>query len=463
MIRLFRVSFPPSIVALFIVEAFLAFFCYIITFQLWSSEDWIVWLLYEGGFDRVGLVVLSILAGVYFNDLYSDVRVTSRMWLVQKFCLVFGIAFMSQALLSYISPELILRRWHMIIGSAIGLVVLTTWRIAFDALVLQLLPSRKILFVGASELVKAVAERLDVSPHFAMSSLGYLALEPLIGPAPGMGEYLGPPGDLKRVAERLQPDTIVVGLAERRNQLPVNDLLDLNMSGTKVEEITSLYENVMWKVPVEAIRPSQMLFAGAFGPNENSILLQRIYSFVFALIGSVATAPIMVVVWVLVRVTSKGPAIFSQRRVGLKGKEFLVYKFRSMFVNAEAETGAVWATKDDPRITPLGRWLRKLRLDELPQFLNVLKGEMSIVGPRPERPEFVKMLTEKIPFYRHRHAVLPGITGWAQINHKYGDTLEDTVAKLEYDLYYLKNISLSLDLYVIFHTVKVMLLRRGAQ
>jgi sugar transferase (PEP-CTERM system associated) len=463
MIRLFRVSFPPSIVALFIIEAFLAVGAYVFTFQIRSSEDWVIWLLYEGGFDRVGLVVASILLGVYFNDLYSEIRVTSRVWLVQKFCLVFGIAFMSQALLSYLNPNLILGRWHMIIGSGIALVVMPSWRIVFDALVLRMLPSRTILFVGASGLVTAVAKELESSPHFAMTSVGYLAVDAVEGPANGLGPHLGQPGELKSVAERLKPDTIVVGLAERRNQLPIHDLLDLNISGTKVEEITSLYENVMWRVPVEAIRPSQMLFAGSFAPNENSMLLQRIYSFVFALLGVLATAPIMLAVWVLVRITSPGPAVYSQRRVGLKGKEFLVYKFRSMYMDAEARTGAVWATRNDPRITPVGRWLRLLRLDELPQFFNVLKGEMSIVGPRPERPEFVKLLTEKIPYYGHRHAVLPGITGWAQINHKYGDTLEDTLTKLEYDLYYLKNISLSLDLYVIFHTVKVMLLSRGAQ
>jgi lipopolysaccharide/colanic/teichoic acid biosynthesis glycosyltransferase len=149
--------------------------------------------------------------------------------------------------------------------------------------------------------------------------------------------------------------------------------------------------------------------------------------------------------------------------VGLLGSTFVLYKFRSMYVDAEDRTGAVWAVRDDPRITPLGRWLRRLRLDELPQFFNVLRGEMSIVGPRPERPEFVRTLAEQIPFYRQRHCIKPGITGWAQINHKYGDTIEDSVRKLEFDLYYIKNLSLALDAYIIFHTGKTMLLSRGAQ
>ena len=179
--------------------------------------------------------------------------------------------------------------------------------------------------------------------------------------------------------------------------------------------------------------------------------------------GVVVSLPLLILVGVLVKVSSKGPVLYRQTRVGMNGAPFALYKFRSMRQDAEAGTGAVWAIRDDPRVTVLGKWLRKLRLDELPQLFNVLRGEMAVVGPRPERPEFVKTLTEQIPFYQQRHCVKPGITGWAQISHKYGDTLEDTVTKLEYDLYYIKNISPSLDGYIIFHTLKVMLLSRGAQ
>jgi len=180
-------------------------------------------------------------------------------------------------------------------------------------------------------------------------------------------------------------------------------------------------------------------------------------------VGAVVTLPIMLLVAVVVKLSSPGPILFRQTRVGRNNAPFTLYKFRSMRQDAEADTGAVWATENDPRVTRVGRWLRLLRFDELPQFFNVLRGEMSIVGPRPERPEFVKMLTEKIPYYRQRHCVKPGITGLAQISHKYSGSLEDTITKLEYDLYYIKNLSPALDLYVIFHTLKVMLLGRGAQ
>src|SRR5208283_2446432 len=185
--------------------------------------------------------------------------------------------------------------------------------------------------------------------------------------------------------------------------------------------------------------------------------------FLIALVGILVAAPVMLVVALLVRLASPGPVLFRQARVGLHGRVFNVLKFRSMYVDAEARTGAVWARKDDPRVTPVGRWIRRFRLDELPQLFNVLRGEMAVVGPRPERVEFVRTLTEQIPFYGQRHFIKPGITGWAQINHKYGDTLEDTITKLEYDLYYLKNLSLSLDLYIMFHTAKVMLLSKGSQ
>jgi exopolysaccharide biosynthesis polyprenyl glycosylphosphotransferase len=191
--------------------------------------------------------------------------------------------------------------------------------------------------------------------------------------------------------------------------------------------------------------------------------VQAFYSLGLSIIGIILTLPVMAVVAVIVKITSPGPVLFRQRRVGLNGAQFTVFKFRTMRKDAEAETGAIWAAKNDPRITPAGRWLRRLRLDELPQLFNVLRGEMSIVGPRPERPEFVAVLQERIPYYRQRHCVKPGITGWAQINHKYGDTIEDAIIKLEYDLYYIKNLALSLDAYIVFHTLKTMLLARGAQ
>jgi exopolysaccharide biosynthesis polyprenyl glycosylphosphotransferase len=214
---------------------------------------------------------------------------------------------------------------------------------------------------------------------------------------------------------------------------------------------------------LKEIRPSELIFSGELGPRPQNLFYQRLSNMLVAVIGLVLALPIMLVTALAVRLSSPGPVLYRQTRVGLNGSLFTLYKFRSMRADAEAGTGAVWAQKDDPRVTKVGRLIRRIRFDELPQLYNVLKGEMSIVGPRPERPEFVKALNEQIPYYRQRHCVRPGITGWAQVNYKYGDTLEDTITKLEYDLYYIKNMSLALDNYIIFHTLKAMLLTRGAQ
>jgi exopolysaccharide biosynthesis polyprenyl glycosylphosphotransferase len=219
----------------------------------------------------------------------------------------------------------------------------------------------------------------------------------------------------------------------------------------------------MHRVSLEALKPADLVFSNVLGSDQRYLLLSRLGGFSLALALALLTAPLMLIVALAIRLSSPGPVFYVQERVGLRGRRFRLYKFRSMRADAEQKTGAVWAAADDPRITPVGRWLRRFRIDELPQLLNVLRGEMAIVGPRPERPEFVQVLSREIPFYGHRHAIPPGITGWAQISHGYGDSIQDAVTKLEFDLYYLKNLSLSLDTYIVFHTLKVMLLRRGAQ
>jgi exopolysaccharide biosynthesis polyprenyl glycosylphosphotransferase len=269
--------------------------------------------------------------------------------------------------------------------------------------------------------------------------------------------------ELQKVVEHYRPTRIVVGLSESRGRLPIQQLLDLRFSGVQIEEANMTFESVFGRISIPDLRPSQLIFSGEMGPRRWMVQLQGIYSGALGLVGMVVTLPVMAVVALVVKFSSPGSILFRQTRMGLHGKPFELYKFRSMYADAEARTGAVWATKDDPRITPAGRWLRRLRLDELPQFFNVVRGQMSIVGPRPERPEFCAMLEEKIPFYRQRHWVKPGITGWAQINHKYGDTVDDSLVKLEYDLYYIKHLSPGLDAFIVFSTLKVMLLSRGAQ
>jgi sugar transferase (PEP-CTERM system associated) len=464
MIRLFRVFVPTSVVGLLLSEIILTSFCYILASILVMEIDPVIEFMYEGGFWRVGFVVLTIILGIYFNDLYEELRVRNGVRLIQQFCLVIGVAFLAQALLGYVNRYWVVSRWVMMYGSGIAIVLLPAWRMLYSSVVMQALGQRRALFLGDSALVRQISERMATNLEYGWTSIGYLCEDGQSQDAPRtLGPRLGKVSEVREIADKQKPDLLVAGLTERRGRLPIYDLLDLRLAGLSIEEDSSIYEYLFGRVSVLTLRPSQLVFSSSLGPNPYFVSLQNLYSWMLGAIGVVLFSPIMVLVALLVKATSRGPIVYRQKRVGLNNTEFEVFKFRSMYQDAEAGIGAVWAQKDDPRITPLGRWLRKLRLDELPQFFNVLRGEMSIVGPRPERPEFVQTLSEKIPFYRQRHCVKPGITGWAQINHKYGDTVEDTIAKLEYDLYYIKNLSPSLDLYIIFHTAKVMLLSRGSQ
>jgi sugar transferase (PEP-CTERM system associated) len=448
------------VVALVISETILIFACYVVAAYLTLDFAIDLFLVDDGGWWHIGLVVLMIVLGLYFNDLYDRYRVRSRIELLQQFSLVLGVAFFIQAFLSYGRSGAILPRWTMVYGSALVLVVVPAWRIVYSRAVSKVLGAQRLLFLGTSSAVREIIAELNSRPELGMVAVGFLDEEPTeIEGATRLGSV----ADLERVIEGQHPDRIVVGMKERRGMLPVERLLELRFMGVHIEDVSSTYEVVFHRISTRDLRPSQLVFSADLGPQKSMVQIQGLYSWAIGLVGLILALPIMAVVSLLVRLTSPGPIFYSQTRMGLQGKLFKVVKFRSMYQDAEARTGAVWASKDDPRITPLGKWLRKLRLDELPQLLNVIRGDMSIVGPRPERPEFITVLQEKIPYYRQRLAVKPGVTGWAQINYKYGDTIEDTIVKLEYDLYYIKNLAPSLDIYIVFHTIKTVLLGRGAQ
>lgn len=462
MIRLFKVFVPASVLILLISEAILIFSSYLAATIFLIDFDPGVFLLYDAGIARILTVVALVMLGLYFHDLYNDFRVGTRLILLQQISLVIGVAFIAQALISYVNKDWILPKWIMIYGSVAVMVVLFCWRILFSVAFQSVSGGQKVLFLGSSPTNFQVADHLRERLELGMTPMGYLDENAASPEAPAL-KRLGTIADLVATVNEIQPERIVVGMQERRNRLPVTELLELRFSGIQTEEIASLYENTLGRVCTREIRPSQLIFSSELGPRRHSVQFQTMYSTLIALIGLIIALPIMAIVALLVRLSSSGPILLRQTRVGIYNKDFTVLKFRSMYQDAEARTGAVWASKNDPRITPIGRWLRLLRLDELPQLINVVRGDMSIVGPRPERPEFVKTLSEQIPFYRQRHCVKPGITGWAQINYKYGNSIEDTITKLEYDLYYIKHISLSLDLYIMFHTAKTMLLFRGAQ
>jgi sugar transferase (PEP-CTERM system associated) len=268
--------------------------------------------------------------------------------------------------------------------------------------------------------------------------------------------------DIPTVVRERGVHRVVVSLSDARGKLPMDQLLDMKLAGVTFDHLASVYEEYTGKIAVENLRPSWLIFSEGFRKSRTLAAAKRVLDIVVATLGLSIAGPIMLLVALAVKATSRGPVLYHQQRVGLGGRIFTVHKFRSMRHNAEALTGPVWASKTgDPRITPLGRFLRRSRLDELPQLWNVLCGEMSFVGPRPERPEFVSGLTAEIPYYGQRHVVRPGLTGWAQVRYSYGASKEDALEKLQYDLYYIKNLSLALDLLIIVETIKTVVLRRG--
>jgi len=462
MIRIFRVFVPGSILALLVSDAILLYTCYSLAAVLTLDADPQVFFRYDGGWLRVAIVTLTVMAGFYFQDLYTDIRIHSKILLIQQAGISLGAAFLFQALLVYLGrQDWFVSTGTMIAGSAIGFALLPTWRMLYARAVSNSAASERVLLLGSSRLIQEVCAHWAEHPENGVAAIGCVDDSADDSPIPGV-PLMGGIADVGCVVEREHPARIVVGILERRNRLPVDQLLDLRLGGIQVEEAADTYESTFCRVSTRELRPAQLIFTG-LGPNSKRVVFQSVCSFAIALAGLILAAPLMLFIAILLKLTSRAPVLYRQQRIGKNGASFTLYKFRSMIHHAESKSGAVWAAKDDPRITPIGKWLRALRLDELPQLFNVLKGDMSIVGPRPERPEFVRELEKRVPFYKQRHCIKPGITGWAQINHKYGNTMEDAVAKLEYDLYYIKNLSLALDALIMFHTAKVMLLSRGSQ
>jgi lipopolysaccharide/colanic/teichoic acid biosynthesis glycosyltransferase len=269
------------------------------------------------------------------------------------------------------------------------------------------------------------------------------------------------PSSLYELVQKLGVDVVVVAIEDRRDRLPTEQLLNCRLNGIPVREQEAVYEQITGKIAVEALRPSYLIFNEGFSRHHWNELTKRAVDVAFASLLLLVTWPLMIATAIAVRLDSEGPILFSQERVGRDGKPFTLLKFRSMLADAEKMTGPVWASQDDPRITRVGRFIRRTRLDELPQIFNVLAGHMSLVGPRPERQHFVEDLAAKIPYFHQRHIVKPGLTGWAQINYRYGSTFEDALQKLQYDLFYIKNQSLLFDLSILFNTVKIVILRKG--
>ncbi|MGC4095565.1 MAG: TIGR03013 family PEP-CTERM/XrtA system glycosyltransferase [Nitrospira sp.] len=322
---------------------------------------------------------------------------------------------------------------------------------------------KRILILGAGKFAEELCQAV-LSQRFGMVDIvGALATEnERVDGIAGIPTVIGAHEQLVQVVEEQKVNTIVVCLEDRRMVLPVEQLLDLKAMGIDVLDGHQLFEEVSGRLSVDSLRPSAVIFSTGFRQRKISRVAKRCVDMMIATGGLLLLLPLFLLVALLIKVDSPGPVIYRQVRVGLRGRPFLIWKFRSMRQDAE-KSGPQWAQAHDPRISRIGWWLRKTRIDEFPQLINVLKGEMSLVGPRPERPVFVQDLRKIIPYYDLRHTVRPGITGWAQVKFRYGASAEDAHMKLQYDLYYVKRLSFALDMNIVAQTVRVMLVGEGAQ
>ena len=445
-----------SKLGLLVSDAILLCACFISAAFLTLGLDPLGFLQYDNDWLPIALAVPFILAGFYFLGLYRTICVPSRAALVGRVAFGIGFSVVVQAMLAYLDRQnLIVPPNVMLAGSLLACVVMPLWRISYGNIGVRALGSERVLFVGASDLVREVSAYWAQHPESARTPIGFLEDCASPGTVEGAGQ-LGTTGDLSSVAGRLHPDRIVVGMQERRNRLPISQLLELRLSGIQVTDVADAYEAAFGRISTRELRPAQLIFATGLDPSPRRVLLQSLYGIAIAVVATALAAPLMALIAIGVKMGSRGPVLFRQQRMGLHGRPFTLYKFRSMAEDAGSAGGNAPAGKDDPRITRFGAWLRKRRLDNLPQLFNVLKGDMSIVGPQPERPEFVRELDRRIPYYRQRHCVKPGITGWAQI-HRHGDSMEDALRKLEYDLYYIKNLGPALDAVILFRTARIML------
>ncbi len=417
------------------------------------------------GTAQIVLVAVVTQGCLYYADLYNLRHVADRRELFISLIQALGAASLILAAVYYWFPALIIGRGVFMIAATIVIVIVAGWRLIFEWTSGRVGPRERLLIVGTNQAAVELARELFDRRHdLGVEIVGFVDSDPTLVGTPILNPgVIGVVDDIPAIVQRNQVDRVVVSLTDARGKLPMQKLLDMKLNGVTFDHLPSVYEEYTGKIAVENLRPSWIIFSGGFRKTRWLTVAKRGVDALFAAAGLLLALPLMGLIALAVRLTSSGPIFYHQRRVGLHGAQFTVHKFRTMRKDAEAGIGPVWAAKDgDPRLTPVGGWLRRLRLDELPQLVNVLKGEMSLVGPRPERPEFVAELTHQIPYYGQRHVVRPGLSGWAQVRYTYGASTEDAVQKLQYDLFYIKNMSLALDLYIMFETIKTVVLRKGA-
>ena len=412
-------------------------------------------------FVRFATVVVVCIVCFYYNDLYDLQVVSRRAELLIRLMQALGCASLILALLYYSLPNLMFGRGISAVSAAAIGILLVTWRLIVDAMGSFFRPAQRLLIAGTGGKGITLVREILEHPELNFNVVGFLDEK-----GENVGKSLVNPGiiaavsDIEQVVKTERVDRVVLSFAERRGNMPLQKLLRVKFAGVQVEDAHALYEKLTGRIMLEMLSPSWLILSDGFRRGTIHLVIKRISDIFIAFCALIVLSPILLITAIAIYLESGGPILFRQERIGLKERPFEILKFRSM--RPDPDKGQVWASHTDQRITRVGRFIRKYRIDELPQFFNVLRGDMSVVGPRPEQPLLVAMLEEQIPYYSYRHTVRPGITGWAQIKYKYGASVEDAKNKLEYELFYTKHLSIFFDLVIIFRTVQVVLFGRGA-
>ncbi len=461
MLRLFKHYIPHAVLLLGLIDFVLLGLAAELGWQLRAGQIGIIvehrpnhaWELF--GFAATMLTAM-IAVGVYNAESLRSLRYAGARLLVAVSLGTIALSF-----LDWVINGAYFWRSTLAYAMAISIGMLVANRLIVGGILGAQAFRRRVLVLGAGKRAQRLRQLGD-RPESGFVIVGYIGMS---DSKPAIEEAISRNAihNLTRFVENLGVSEVVLALEERRNALPLQDLLRIKTAGVHVNDFSSFIERETGRVDLDTVNPSWLIFSDGFSSGRAvSSVAKRMFDITASLLLLLITLPVIAVFASLVKIDSRGPAFFRQTRMGLYGQPFDLVKLRSMRTDAEA-AGAQWATANDPRVTRIGRFIRKVRIDELPQAWSVLKGEMSFVGPRPERPEFVADLENKLPYYAERHMVKPGITGWAQINYPYGASIEDARHKLEYDLYYAKNYTPFLDLLILLQTLRVVLWREGAR
>lgn len=457
MIRLFNVYYPKRLLVLVVGEAVLVCASFVLGAVL-RLDDSLLVLEYENGLYKIlGITVVAVVC-LYYFDLYDPHRVASKGETYFRLLVAMGLMAFLLAGLSFFYPDFALGGDALVVGLFILTLALFGWRSAYGWLVYRPFMRERVYVLGSGDRARRFVDSLQSHPELGIDVTGWSAG---VEPNPHNPDERGQ-GLMAMVGNR-QVNRVIVAMGDRRGTMPVRELLEVRLLGVKVEDVTGVLEKITGKVEIDGLYPSWLIFSEGFRRGAAFVFARRVVSLIASCILLLAVLPFLPLIALAIKLDSAGPVFYHQERVGRFGKTFSVFKFRTMRSDAEATTGPTWAGETDPRITRVGRWLRRTRVDEVPQLWNVFRGEMGFVGPRPERPEFVEWLIREIPYFNFRHMIRPGITGWAQVCYQYGASLVEAKEKLKYDLYYTKNMSLGLDLVIILRSIKIVLFGYGAR